>query len=419
MTSAGGGADDEVRVAAFTPGKIDVWRRDMSKYLPSIRATFSGVALLTAGVLSLPDPAAAQFGGFGIGIPFLGGGGGYYRGRGYNRGGGGGGGSNSDDNNSRQDRNDRPVSLAPPSSKEQNFLLHEVALLNPDELGLASADGTNKSVSPFGKASSKEIERDWTEQVKKILEEFTKNQDKHVTTAGDVTEHAIEQSLDKAIKDAKLDTFASFLGENWTPERLRAMVLVLVDADLETLFKGNSRGYAPMQELDQLIQRAAQSTYRRLFELSELMAANRGSALFVQRLYQTHGSHANDQLREDATDMITRTANTAAGKFETALRQNENGYALRYRAERIVFDCLSDNVEKISSSETDIAEKGEIAQRIDATVKTECVSWVENQFGGDGRAIKPQTPMPLRAVWSAAGPNTDPSMFGNAASELR
>ena len=394
----------------------------MNRYLPSFTATFSGVALLAMGVLSLPEPAAAQFG-FGFpGIPHFGpfGGGGYgnYGGRrSYGRGSGG----DSDDNNSRQDRNDRPASLAPPPSKVQNALLHTVAVLNPDELGLASADGaTNKAVSPLGKATSKETERDWTGRVQDILNAYSayiKRQDKHVTTAGDVTEHAIEQSLDQAIKDAKLDTFASFLGENWTSERLRAMVLDLVYADLGSLFNGNSR--APMQELDQLIQHSAQTTYRRLFELSELMAANRGSALFVQRLYQTHGSRADDQLRENATDMITHTANAAVGKFEIVLRQNENGYALRYRAERIVFDCLSDNVEKISSSETDIAEKGEIAQRVDATVKNECIGWIENQFGGDTRAIKPQTPMPLRAVWSATGPNTDPSMFGTAASELR
>jgi hypothetical protein len=393
----------------------------MNRYLPGFMATFSCVALLALGDMSVPEPAQAQFGlfipHFG-GIPFGGGGGYRYGGRrSYGRGGG----DNSDDNNnSRQDRNDRPVSLAPPSSKEQNFLLHEVALLNPDDLGLASVDGgTNKAIMPMGKAASREADRDWTELVKTILDEIKHKQDKGVTTAGDVTQHAVEQSLDKAIKDAKLDTFATFLGENWTMEELRATVLRLVDADLYTLFDGNSRGYAPMQELDQLIQHAAQATYRRLFELSELMAANRGSALFVQRLYQTHGSHADDQLRENATDMITRTANAAVGKFETALRQNENGYALRYRAERIVFDCLSDNVEKISSSETDIAEKGEIAQRVDTTVKTECVGWIENQFGADARAIKPQTPLPLRAVWSVSGPNTDPSMFGTAASELR
>jgi hypothetical protein len=397
----------------------------MNRYLPSFMTIFSGVALLATGVLSLPEPAVAQFGLFIPhigGIPF-GGGGGY----GY-RGGGGcrhcgarrGDDSSSDDSNSRQDRNDRPASLAPPSSKEQNFLLHQVARLNPDELGLASADGgTNKAVSPLGKAASKETERDWTEAVQNITRRFRDAQDKHVTTAGDVTEHAIEQSLDQAIKDAKLDTFASFLGENWTTERLRAMVLDLVDADLDSLFTGNSRGYAPMHALDELIQHAAQATYRRIFELSELMAANRGSALFVQRLYQTHGGRADDQLREDATDMITRTANAAVKKFEIALRQSENGYALRYRAERIVFDCLSDSVEKISSSETDIAEKGEIAQRIEGAVKTECVGWIEAQFGTDSRAIQTQAPVPLRAVWSATGPITDATMFGTAASELR
>ena len=80
-----------------------------------------------------------------------------------------------------------------------------------------------------------------------------------------------------------------------------------------------------------------------------------------------------------------------------------------------MFDCLSDNVEKISSSETEIATRGEIAQKIDDTVKTECVSWIENQFGGDTRALKPQTPMPLRVVWSATGPKDDPSMYGRAA----
>jgi hypothetical protein len=197
------------------------------------------------------------------------------------------------------------------------------------------------------------------------------------------------------------------------------MILDRVWAEVDTLFGGNSRGYAPMQEVDNIIQRAAQQTYRRIFEVSELLAANRGSALFMQRLYQTHGGLVDNQMREVVDDMITRTATSAIGKFQTALRQNENGYALRYRAERIVFDCLSDNVEKISSSETNIAEKGEIAQRIDATAKSECVGWIENQFGTDNRALKPQTPMPLRVVWSATGPKDDPSMYGQAASELR
>jgi hypothetical protein len=192
------------------------------------------------------------------------------------------------------------------------------------------------------------------------------------------------------------------------------MVLDRVAADVDSLFRGNSRGYAPMQEVDNLIQRAAQLTYRRIFEVSELLAANRGSALFVQRLYQAHGGLVNDQLREVADDMIIRTSNEAISKFESGLRQDANGFALRYRAQRIVFDCLSENVERISSSETGIATSGEIRQKIEDTGKKECINWLDHQFGADSRALQPQKPMPLRVVWSAAGPKDDPSMYGRA-----
>jgi hypothetical protein len=87
---------------------------------------------------------------------------------------------------------------------------------------------------------------------------------------------------------------------------------------------------------------------------------------------------------------------------------------LRYRAQRIVFDCLSDNVERISSSETAIATTGEIEQRIAQTARNECVAWLEHQFGTNTRSIQPQKPMPLRVVWSANGPKEDSSMYGRA-----
>ena len=329
--------------------------------------------------------------------------------------------SNTDNSSRSSDRTRNATTLAAPPSNVENALLRTVAQLNPDEVGASSEnDGTNKSLSSsLGKAALKETERDWTEAVQKIINRFTANQDKRVTSPGDVTEHAIEQSLDSAIKNAKLDTFESFLGENWTVDRLRLMVLDRVSDELDSLFKGNTRGYAPMQEVDNLIQHSAQAIYRRIFELSELLAANRSSALFVQRLYQTHGAHAKEGLREDVNDMIMQAANAAMSKYEAAFRQNDNGYALRYRGKRIVFDCLSDNVDKISSSETDIAEKGEIAQRVNGTSTTECATWLQNQFGTDIHAIKPQKPVPLRVVWSGAGPRDDPSMYGQTTNELQ
>jgi hypothetical protein len=148
------------------------------------------------------------------------------------------------------------------------------------------------------------------------------------------------------------------------------------------------------------------------------LAANRSSALFLQRLYQTHGGLVDDQLREVADGMLTKASNAATAKYEAAMRRDADGFALRYRAQRIVLDCLSQNVEKITSSETGIATIEEIEQKINQTAASACSQWLDNQFGTDKDKLASQKPMPLRAVWSATGPRDDPSMYGRATSTL-
>jgi hypothetical protein len=384
--------------------------------------TCCGAALLALGSFIDPQPAKAQFGGIigaaisggGIRLNFGGGGGGSRRSRESRRYNGDSSGSDSSSSsNSRNDRNDRNdrvlASLGAPPSSVQTSVLKSVV-----SSGLLGVVGSTQDLTKVGQTSSKDDDRDWTGRIQRIVDRFKREQDKRITTPGDVTEHAIEQSLDAAFKRAKLDTFESFLGENWSAERLRVRILDRVAADLPHLFDGNNRGNAPMQDLDNLIQRAAESIYRRIFEVSELLAANRSSTLFVQRLYQTHGGLVDDQLRELADGMIIKASNAAIGKFEGAMRRDENGFALRYRAQRIVFDCLSENVERITSSETGIATVGEIKQKIEKTTLTECAGWLDNQFGAQARGLNPQVPMPLRVIWSAAGPKDDPSMYSRA-----
>ena len=179
--------------------------------------------------------------------------------------------------------------------------------------------GSTKDLHEVGKTIITEDERDYTKKIKELIKRAKKAQrEEGDKTPGDITEHAIEQSLDKAFKNAKLQVFESFLGENWSSERLRVMILDRVDAEMGRLFHGNNRGNAPMDELDNLIQRAAESVYRRIFETSEFLAANRGSALFVQRLYQTHGGLVDDQLREVTDRMITSASNLAITRFDGA-----------------------------------------------------------------------------------------------------
>jgi hypothetical protein len=394
--------------------------KDDMRTLPfGLKITCCGAALLVLGSFAVPEPAHAQFGinigglirAFGGGVRFKGGGGTKKHEKG----------DSSDDSSSdsaRKSRDDRVLaSLGAPSSKVQTGVLMSVQ--PGDVLGIV---GSKQDLQQkVGQTASKDADRDWTGKIVAIALRFKNEQDKGegrrmVGTAGDVTEHAIEESLDAAYKKAKLDTFESFIGENWTAERLRKAILDRVEADLPGLFVGNNRGNVTMQQLDTLIQRAADSTYRRIFELSELLASNKSSALFVQRLYQTHGGQVDDQVREIADGMIMKAAGAAIAKFEGPMRLDQNGVALHYRAERIVYDCLSENVEEISSSSsaTDIATASEMEQRIEKTAKDDCESWLDNQFGTQTRSLTAQTPVPMRAMWSAARFKDDPSMYSQA-----
>ena len=361
-----------------------------------------------------PVPAQAQFGinigGFPLGIHI----GGYRGGRYYGRRHRAPRGEANGDDDVRPGKPDKvAVSQGAPSSAEQTRVLQRIAS------NVAVADvGSTKDLSEVGQQSvSNDRNRDYTAKITKMIERFKDAQKSaRDTTPGDVTAHAIEQSLERAVKNAKLELFERFLNESWTSERLRTMILERVDADLTSLFEGNNRGNAPMDALDSLIQKASESVFRRIFETSELLAANRSSALFMQRLYQTHGALVDGELRETADRMITRASLGTVNRYETAMRRDPNGYALRYRAQRIIFDCLSENAEKITSSEKGILTNGEIQQKIANTSNAVCSAWLDTQFGSEKGELRPQKPMPIRVIWSENGPKEDPSMYSRSAS---
>jgi hypothetical protein len=235
---------------------------------------------------------------------------------------------------------------------------------------------------------------------------------------GDITEHAILESLAASIREADLQKFETFLGENWSPERLRVMILERVNNEIGTLFEGTNHGAVMMSDLDQMIKKAGRNVYSRLFETSELLASNRGSTLFVQRLYQTHGDLVNGDVRESAEQLLSQASTAGVAPLEPLLRRDPNAFALRYRAQRIIYDCLSDNVEAISSSESGMATAAEIAKRVADVGQQQCSKWVDAQLKGPDGKLKPQDPLPLRVIWTAEGPKDDPSMYGRASDQL-
>jgi len=305
------------------------------------------------------------------------------------------------------------ASLAPPTTGEQQAILKSV---RPGQsLG---AVGASDDLEQIGKDDA-EASRDYTGKIDDLIKRIQRAQNaQHSTKEGDVTEHGILEALDSSIREANLTKFETFLGENWSPERLRVMILERVGNEIGGLFEGTNRGAVTMNDLDMMIAKSARSVYARLFETSELLAANRSSTLFVQRLYQTHGDLVNGEVRESTEQLLADASASGLASLEPFLRRDPNAFALRYRAQRVIYDCLSDNVEAITSSESGMATSAEISQRVLDVTQQQCAKWVSTQLIGGDNKVKPQDPMPLRVIWTAEGPKDDPSMYGRSTDQL-
>jgi hypothetical protein len=306
------------------------------------------------------------------------------------------------------------ASLAPPTSQQEQAMLKSVT--SGQSFG---AVGASDDLSQIGKDDNAEAGRDYTSRIDDLIKRIQVAQNsQHSTKEGDVTEHAILEALENSIREANLTKFETFLGENWSPERLRVMILDRVENEIGSLFDGTNRGAVTMSDLDLMIKKAARNVYVRLFETSELLAANRSSTLFVERLYQTHGDLVNGEVRESAEQLLADAAASGVATLEPSLRRDQNAFALRYRAQRIIYDCLSDNVEAISSNESGMATPAEISKGVLDVTQQQCAKWASGQLiGADGK-VKAQDPMPLRVIWTAEGPKDDPSMYGRATDQL-
>ena len=330
--------------------------------------------------------------------------------------GGGGGGTDQDEDSSSSEPSDsdstRELAKLAPPAHEQLALLKNVNA--SDSLGaVGSSDDQDNSNNNM---ASDEADRDYTTMVDQLIQTL-KSRLGDSDHEGDVTETAVLDALTEAILQAKLERFETFIGENWSAERLRAMIIKRVTDELGGLFEGNNRGAVSMNDLDMMIKKAAREVYSRLFETSELLASNRSATLFVQRLYQARGDLVKGDVREDTEELLLKASSEGISQFQGVFNRADHPYTLIYRAQRIIFDCLSDHVEAITESGTGMASTAEIEKRLIGTDQKQCTKWVANQMIGADGGLKKQEPMPLRVIWTSGGPQEDPSMYGHASDQ--
>ena len=212
------------------------------------------------------------------------------------------------------------ASLGAPSSAQQSAVLKSISA--SPVLGVV---GSTKDLQDVGKPTSKEEDRDYTGSLERIITKLSGAQDRGLSTAGDVTAAGIELSLSRALKDSNLEIFERFALESWTSERIRKLVLDRTYIELDPLISGNTRGQVRMEAVDGKIHEAAKAVYRRLFEVSELLAANRAANQFIKLLYQATSGRVDPKTLEVADTLVRRGIESDTGELQCAAEQGRSG----------------------------------------------------------------------------------------------
>ena len=272
----------------------------------------------------------------------------------------------------------------------------------------------------------REHNRDYSTAVKALfrkigITEQTNTRDgSSALTQGDVTQHAVDRSVAKAYESANLATFEQFKDEQWTQERFRVAMLERARAEVPGLLFGNNFRRVEMDTIDEMIRRSGRAIYKRALETSELIAVNQATARFTRALYELYGPLEHENLRAGVEEMLLGANRLAFADYEERFVRSEYGVILRYRAERILNDCLTSNIEEIVAKKDEPLTKELMIDRVEELARGECRNWVVNALGDpkatDGKEDeKVLKPLPVRAVWMAPGmPKTDVSMFVRA-----
>jgi hypothetical protein len=292
------------------------------------------------------------------------------------------------------------------------------------------AVGVEDAIDPTKQDFGREGQRDYNGAIKDLLKAIDATAQSHsrdgdsVLSQGDVTQHAIDRSVTHAYEDANLSTFEQFVGEQWTNERLRVAILERTTAEVPGLLVGNNFNKVEMAPIDEIIQRSGRSIYARTLETSELIALNQATARFTRALFELRGPSVNNDLRSGVEGMLLGASKASFSDYAERFIRSEFGVVMRYRAERILDDCLTANLDEITSSGKQAATRDQMNKKVQELSRGECRNWVKNAIG-DPTQIDPKEdmkllkPVPERAVWVAPGvPKTDASMFGRVTNNL-
>jgi hypothetical protein len=182
-----------------------------------------------------------------------------------------------------------------------------------------------------------------------------------------VTAGEVKREIEEAYKQAQLFHFERLAGELWTRERLQVRILDRSAKQLLPYFEGVGARGPSVDDIRKVFQRVARVVYAEALEIGEVIGVSQSFDRFVRTIYEkspktsmtlwTYGADSRyDRFVTAYLSAVPRqkylAIKSASSPDEDVQAADplglERQFKFRYRARRVVFDCLTVNYERFA-----------------------------------------------------------------------
>jgi len=156
-----------------------------------------------------------------------------------------------------------------------------------------------------------------------------------------VTKAEVRIAVEDAYKNTNLAMFDRVPGDLWTKERLMVLVLTQAQPALRPFFEGVGAKGPSMQDIQKVIADAAGIVYNRTLEANELLGVSFSYERLIRAIYEHSDGPMAILVGTDADEKLDQVESAALGTSRTGFTIRPDAFATRYRARRILYDCLS------------------------------------------------------------------------------
>lgn len=294
------------------------------------------------------------------------------RGSSHDRGGGGGGGGSDGSGGGGSDSDDSSYSSDSATSKDDKKANKAAEARLEAAKAAKNLYRNRKEIAEQNKARILERGRDVDQAIKDFIGKLTglhkglrklTGVDAKVaagTNINEVTEGSVKNAIEAAYDKAEFNEFASLAGEMWTRDRLLVRIVDDAQSRLGGYFNGVGAQGPSMTDLkNDVFPKSAHYVRGTALEVSEIIGVSHSYDRFIRTVYESVETGKSSPLATGGDSRYERFVTAAINSvpLKNFVKQGgavaadaaglERNFQFRFRARRVLYDCLSSNVPQL------------------------------------------------------------------------